>query len=133
MVVDGELLRPKSSPSLQSSNTLFTFCSLLNILNNGTGSEDEGDTLRTSTQQRLHKLKFLQKLSHQKPCWDHARLSSLVNKQFAERADLYRRYFIVISSIDGQTRSLRLLLPCPNKCFPTPTSGRTEIRLLCTV
>ena len=31
-------------------------------------------------QQRLHKLRFLQKMGCQKPCWDQARLSSLVNK-----------------------------------------------------
>ena len=33
----------------------------------------------------LHKLRFLQKLGCQKPCWDQARLSSLVNKQVALR------------------------------------------------
>ena len=33
------------------------------------------------SQQRLHKLCFLQKLGSQKPCWDQARLSSLVDKQ----------------------------------------------------
>ena len=33
------------------------------------------------SQQRLHKVRFLQKLGCQKPCWDQARLSSLVNKQ----------------------------------------------------
>ena len=35
------------------------------------------------SQQRLHKQQVLQKLSHQKPYWDQARLSSLVNKQVA--------------------------------------------------
>ena len=33
------------------------------------------------SKQRLHKLCFLQKLGSQKPCWDQARLSSLVDKQ----------------------------------------------------
>ena len=33
------------------------------------------------SQQRLHKLHFLQKLGCQKPCCDQAILSSLVNKQ----------------------------------------------------
>ena len=33
------------------------------------------------SQQRLHELHFMQKLGCQKPCWDQARLSSLVNKQ----------------------------------------------------
>ena len=33
------------------------------------------------SQQRLHKLRFLQKPGCQKFCWDQARLSSLVNKQ----------------------------------------------------
>ena len=33
------------------------------------------------SQQRLHKLHFLQKLGCQKPCWDQAKLSSKVNKQ----------------------------------------------------
>ena len=35
------------------------------------------------SQQRLHKIPFLQKLSCQKPYWDQVRLSSLVNKQVA--------------------------------------------------
>ena len=38
-------------------------------------------TLVLPSQQRLHKLSFLQKLGCQKACWDQARLSSLVNKQ----------------------------------------------------
>ena len=33
------------------------------------------------SQQRLHKLQFLQELSCQKLCWDQARLCSLVNEQ----------------------------------------------------
>ena len=33
------------------------------------------------SKQRLPKLRFLQKLGCQKPYWDQARLSSLVNKQ----------------------------------------------------
>ena len=32
-----------------------------------------------SSQQRLNKSQFLKKVSCMKPCWDHARLSSLVN------------------------------------------------------
>ena len=39
------------------------------------------------TQQRLYELCFLQKLSCQKPCWDQAKLSSLVNKQFGVYLD----------------------------------------------
>ena len=39
-----------------------------------------------SSQQRFHKLRFLQKLGCQKPYWDQARLSSLVNKQVAVNA-----------------------------------------------
>ena len=38
-------------------------------------------TLVLPSQQRLHKLHFLQKLGSQKPSWDQARLFSLVNKQ----------------------------------------------------
>ena len=38
-------------------------------------------TVVPPSQQRLHTLRFLQKLGHQKPCWDQARLSRLVNKQ----------------------------------------------------
>ena len=38
-------------------------------------------TLSPLSKQRLHKSQFLQKLSCQKPHWDQARLSSLVNKQ----------------------------------------------------
>ena len=38
-------------------------------------------TLVLPSEQRLHKLQFLQELGCQKPCWDQARLSSLVNKQ----------------------------------------------------
>ena len=37
------------------------------------------------SKQMLHKLQFLQKLGCQKPCWDQARLSSLVNKQVVFR------------------------------------------------
>ena len=45
-----------------------------------TGNADNPH-LSSPTQQRLHKLCLLQKLGCQKPCWDQARLSSLVNKQ----------------------------------------------------
>ena len=38
-------------------------------------------TLVPPSQQRLHKSRFLQKLGCQKPCWDQAKPSSLVNKQ----------------------------------------------------
>ena len=38
-------------------------------------------TVVLPSQQRLHELCFLQKMGCQKPCWDQARLSSLVNKQ----------------------------------------------------
>ena len=38
-------------------------------------------TLGISSQQRLHKFCFLQKLGCQKPYWYKARLSSLVNEQ----------------------------------------------------
>ena len=40
-------------------------------------------TLFPPSKQRLHKSQFLQKLSCQKPYWDQARLSSLVNKPVA--------------------------------------------------
>ena len=43
-------------------------------------SNAEKPHLLLPSQQRLHKLRFLQKLGCQKPCWDQARLSSLVNK-----------------------------------------------------
>ena len=46
-------------------------------------SDAEKIHLLHPSQQRLHKLRFLQKLGCQKPCWDQARLSSLVNKQVA--------------------------------------------------
>ena len=42
-----------------------------------------------SSQQRLHKLRFLQKLGCQKSCWDQARLSSLVNKQVGRAVVCY--------------------------------------------
>ena len=49
---------------------------------------------------RLHKLHFLQKLCCQKPCWDHARLSNLVNKQVAYSCDFHNyrdcAYFITL-------------------------------------
>ena len=38
-------------------------------------------TLVLQSYKRLHKLCFLQKQGCQKPCWDQARLSSLVNNQ----------------------------------------------------
>ena len=40
-------------------------------------------TLFPLSKQRLHKSQFLQKLSCQKPYWDQARFSSLINKQVA--------------------------------------------------
>ena len=40
-------------------------------------------TLVLPSKQRFHKLRFLPKLGCQKPCWDQARLSSLVNKEVA--------------------------------------------------
>ena len=46
-------------------------------------SKQRSPTLVIPSQQRFHKVQFLQKLSCQKPCWDRARLSSLVNKQVA--------------------------------------------------
>ena len=41
----------------------------------------ETPTIVLPSQQMLHKLRFLQQLGCQKPCWDQATLSSLVNKQ----------------------------------------------------
>ena len=38
-------------------------------------------TLVLPSKQRLHNLRILPKVGFQKPCWDQARLSSLVNKQ----------------------------------------------------
>ena len=46
-------------------------------------SNSEKLHLLLPSQQRLHKLRFLQKLGCQKPCWDQATLSSIVNKQVA--------------------------------------------------
>ena len=40
-------------------------------------------TIYPPSKQRLHREHFLQKRGCQKPCWDQARLSSLVNKQVA--------------------------------------------------
>ena len=45
------------------------------------GIAEQTPTSVVPSQKRLHKLSFLQKLGCQKPCWDQARLSSLVNKQ----------------------------------------------------
>ena len=44
-------------------------------------TKQRSPTLVPQSQQRFHKLQFLQNLSCQKFCWDQARLSSLVNKQ----------------------------------------------------
>ena len=44
-------------------------------------SNKEKPNLLLPSQQRLYKLPFLKKLGCQTPCWDQARLSSLVNKQ----------------------------------------------------
>ena len=52
-------------------------------------------TLVLQSQQRLHKLQFLQKLGCQKPCWVQARLSSLVNKQVALSSLLCSIYFFI--------------------------------------
>ena len=46
-------------------------------------------TLFPPSQQRLHKSQFLHKMSCQKPCWDQARLSSLVNKQVADQPNQF--------------------------------------------
>ena len=48
-------------------------------------------TLFLPSQQRLHKLGFLQKLGCQKPFWDQARLSSLINKQVVVKDAFYIR------------------------------------------
>ena len=44
-------------------------------------NNSEKPKLLLPAQQKVPKLRFLQKLACQKPCWDQARLSSLVNKQ----------------------------------------------------
>ena len=54
------------------------------------------------SQQRLLKLRFLQKLGCQNPCWDLARLSSLVNRQFGGGCVINRAYpssFLVVTLI----------------------------------
>ena len=56
-------------------NGLFYTCSFFHK------SNAEKSHLSFPTQQRLHKLRFLKKLGCQKPCWDMATLSNLVNKQ----------------------------------------------------
>ena len=56
-------------------NGLVSSCSSLHTNN------AENPTFVLPSKQRLHKLCFLRKLGCQKPCWDQARLSSLVNKQ----------------------------------------------------
>ena len=64
----------KTSPSfiLSSFSTLFS-------------SKKAMHRKKKQSKQRLHKSQFLQKLSCQKPYWDQARLSSLVNKQVGRR------------------------------------------------
>ena len=46
--------------------------------------ESNEASLFPPSKQRVHKSQFLQKLSCQKPYWDQARLSSLVNKLVVE-------------------------------------------------
>ena len=65
-------------PFLHHLKHLFTFTFLQE-------SNEEKHTLVSQSKQRHHKLHFLQKLGGQKPCWEQARLSSLVNKQVGKR------------------------------------------------
>ena len=51
------------------------------------------DTSVLPSQQRLHKLRFLQKQGCQKPCWDQVRLSRLVNKQVGQEVELVRKEY----------------------------------------
>ena len=48
---------------------------------------------------RLHKLRFLQKLGCQKPCWDQVRLSSLVNKQVVLKGPIWQCSIILFHSV----------------------------------
>ena len=73
-------------------------------------------TLFPPSQQRLHKLQFLKKLGCQKPYWDQARLSSLVNKPVVEirssclSPNLATQYITVPYST---WKAVRVLSRCP--------------------
>ena len=70
---------------LEKSVDQSIFQSFLVLSHSSRHASKEAPTLVPQSQQRLHnyKLQFLQELGFQKPCWDQARLSSLVNQQLA--------------------------------------------------
>ena len=72
-------------------------------------------TLFPSSKERLHKLQFLQELSYQKPYWDHARLSSLGNKQVSLTYPSLLKKIPIWSSFLGMVNVFFFLF-----CLPIP-------------
>ena len=98
---------------------LISTLSLLHAIN------AEKTQLLLPSQQRLHKLRFLQKLGCQKPCWDQARLSSLVNKQVAPILPIV--VYLYITYMDKLCR--RLFLPPPDSSVWRWWAARTATSL----
>ena len=70
-------------------------------------------TIFVPSQQRLHKLRYLQKLGCQKPCWDQARLSesSLVNKQVVRQgAEMYKDHISLRAGGAGAFQTMELAI-----------------------
>ena len=76
-------------------------------------------TLFPPSQQRLHKLQFLKKLGCQKPYWDQATLSSLVNKQVVEirssclSPNLATVHYSTLQYLEGSEGLLQVPSPQP--------------------
>ena len=74
--VELPLRTEKEQTSQSSTHPIFSILSL-----SYRQAMQRSPTLISASHQSLHKSQFLQKISCQKPWWDHARLSGLVNKQ----------------------------------------------------
>ena len=80
----------------------------------------------------LHKSNFLQKLSCQKPYWDHARLSSLVNKQAVNNQHLslqYQRDLMLIKVYFSQLRNI-YQTRCSRGCSTKGSFQKKSVYLL---
>ena len=91
-------------------------------------SNSETLHLLLPSQQRFHKLCFLQKLCCQKPCWDQARLSSLVNKQVAQSPHSLNTFFPANLSITpSHNLPIPPILQFPNSLIPPSSNPQAAI------
>ena len=85
------------------------------------------------SQQRLHKSQFLHKVSYQKPCWDQARLSSLVKKQVADQPNQFSALFRSLSKCTSSvlhplSASISLHWPGGARMWTSSSPGGTDDR-----